>query len=105
MSCAELILITTATTRVTGWEPRNCRRSQERQRTRWRDEIRTFAGAGWSTLTPDSGPGGEMRLQHLPGEGWSMLTADRGPGGEIRLEHLPGQEGVHQHQTAGHVER
>ncbi len=24
-----------------------------RQRTRWRDEIRTFAGTGWSTLTPD----------------------------------------------------
>ncbi len=30
-----------------------------RQRTRWKDEIRAFAGAGWSTLTPDRGPGGE----------------------------------------------
>ncbi len=39
-----------------------------RQRTRWKDEIRAFAGAGWNTLTPDRGPGGEMRLEHLPGQ-------------------------------------
>ncbi len=32
-------------------EPRDCWRNQGRQRTRWRDEIRAFAGAGWSTLT------------------------------------------------------
>ncbi len=37
--------------------------SNIRQRTRWSDEIRAFAGAGWSTLTPDRGPGGEMRLK------------------------------------------
>ncbi len=55
------------TIKVTERQPRNCRRSQGRQRTRWRDEIRAFTGAGWSTLTPDRGPGGEMRLEHLPG--------------------------------------
>ncbi len=39
-----------------------------RQRTRWRDEIRAFAGSGWNTLTSDRGPAGEMRLEHLPGQ-------------------------------------
>ncbi len=39
------------TTLRTEWQPRNCR-SQGRQRTRWRDEIRAFAGAGWS-ITSD----------------------------------------------------
>ncbi len=32
------------TTRVTEWEHRNGRRNQGRQRVRWRDEIRAFAG-------------------------------------------------------------
>ncbi len=36
------------TTKVTEWQPRNWRR-QERQRTRWRDEVRAFAGAILST--------------------------------------------------------
>ncbi len=40
------------TTKVAEWQPANCR-SQGRQRTRWRDETRTFAGAGWGTLTSD----------------------------------------------------
>ncbi len=31
-------------------------------------EIRAFAGAGWSTRTPDRGQAdGEMRLENLPG--------------------------------------
>ncbi len=34
-------------------KPRNSKRSQGRQKIRWRDEIVTFAGAGWSTLTSD----------------------------------------------------
>ncbi len=55
------------TTKITERQPRNCRR-QGRQGTRWKDEIRAFARAGWSTLTPDRGPGGEMRLEHLPGQ-------------------------------------
>ncbi len=32
------------TTRVTEWQPKNGRRNQGRQRVRWRDEIRVFAG-------------------------------------------------------------
>ncbi len=36
-------------TKVTEWQPRH-RASQGRQMTRWRDEIRAFTGAGWSTL-------------------------------------------------------
>ncbi len=39
------------TTRVTEWQPRNGRRNQGRQRVRWRDEIRAFVGASWSSLT------------------------------------------------------
>ncbi len=38
---------------ATGWEPRNCNKSQGKQRVRWRDEITAVAGAGWSTLTSD----------------------------------------------------
>ncbi len=53
-----------------------------RQRTRWIYEIRAFAGAGLSTLTPD-----------------------KGPSGEVRLKHLPGQDGLHKHQTEDQVER
>lgn len=37
-------------TKVTERQPRNCRRNQERQKTRWRDAIRAFTGAGWRTL-------------------------------------------------------
>ncbi len=43
------------TTRVTEWQPRNIRRKQGRQRVRWRDEIRTFAGRSWSSLTLERG--------------------------------------------------
>ncbi len=32
------------TTRLTEWQQRNGRRNQGRQRVRWRDEIRAFAG-------------------------------------------------------------
>ncbi len=38
-------------------------------------------GGGWSTLTPDKGPGGEVRLEHLPGQDrvqWHFI----GRGGE-----------------------
>ncbi len=41
------------TTRVTEWQPWNCRRNQGRQRVRWRDEITAFAGPSWSSLTSD----------------------------------------------------
>ncbi len=41
------------TTRVTEWQPRNGRRNQGRQRVKWTDEIRAFAGANWSSLTTD----------------------------------------------------
>ncbi len=37
------------TKRVTEWQPRNSKRSQGRQKIRWRDEIVAFAGVGWST--------------------------------------------------------
>ena len=30
--------------RVTEWQPRDSKRNQGRQRTRWRDEIRSFTG-------------------------------------------------------------
>ncbi len=41
------------TTKVTEWQPRNGRRSQDKQRVRWRGEIRAFAGTSWSSLTSD----------------------------------------------------
>ncbi len=41
------------TKRAIHWQPRNCKRSQGRQRVRWMDEITAFAGAGCSTLTSD----------------------------------------------------
>ncbi len=41
------------TRKVTEWEPRNSKRSQNRQKIRWRDEIVAFTGVGWSTLTSD----------------------------------------------------
>ncbi len=41
------------TKRVTEWQPRNSKRSQERQRIRWRDKIVAFAGIRWSSLTSD----------------------------------------------------
>lgn len=44
------------------WQPRNCMRSQDRQRTIWRDENGTFAEARWqdgmcSHRTQGSGKG------------------------------------------------
>ncbi len=41
------------TKRVMEWQPRNSKRSQGRQRIRWRDEIAAFIGARWSSLTSD----------------------------------------------------
>ncbi len=41
------------TKKVTEWQPRNSKKSQRRQKTRWRDEIVTFAGVGRSTLISD----------------------------------------------------
>ncbi len=38
---------------VTEWQPRNSKRSQGRQRIRWRDEMAAFAGGRWSSLTSD----------------------------------------------------
>ena len=38
---------------VTEWEPRNGTRARGRPMTRWRDEIRKFAGLGWNRLTSD----------------------------------------------------
>ncbi len=52
-----------------------------RQRTRWSDEIRAFAGAGWNILTPDRGPGRD-EIRVFAGAGWNILTQDRGPGEE-----------------------
>ena len=39
------------TIRATEWEPRDGSRKRGRQNTRWRDEIRRFAGVGWNRLT------------------------------------------------------
>ena len=36
------------TVRLTEWQPRDGKRRQGRQRTRWRDEIRSFAGVSWN---------------------------------------------------------
>ncbi len=41
------------TKRVTEWQPRNSKRSQGKQKIRWRDEITPFAKAGCSTLKSD----------------------------------------------------
>ncbi len=41
------------TKRITEWQPRNSKRSQGRQRIRWRDEIVAFLGVRWSSLTSD----------------------------------------------------
>ncbi len=41
------------TKRVTEWQPRNSKRCQGRQRIRWRDEIVSFAGVRWNSLTSD----------------------------------------------------
>ncbi len=41
------------TKKVTEWQPRNSKRSQSRQRIRWRGETVAFAVVGWSTLTSD----------------------------------------------------
>lgn len=36
-----------------------------KQKTSWRDEIRTFAEVGWNTLTPDLEPVGDIVLEPL----------------------------------------
>ncbi len=41
------------TKKVKEWQLRNSKRSQGRQKTKWRDEIVAFASVGWSTLTSD----------------------------------------------------
>ena len=41
------------TIRLTEWLPRDGKRSKGRQRTRWSDELRKFAGIGWRRLTGD----------------------------------------------------
>ena len=42
------------TVRLTEWQPRDGKRSQGRQRTRWRDEIKRFAGINWTTKALES---------------------------------------------------
>ena len=39
------------TVKVTKWQPRDGNRSKGRPATRWRDEIRSFAGKNWERLT------------------------------------------------------
>ena len=39
------------TKKATEWQPRNCKRSQGRQRISLRDELVAFTGVGWITLT------------------------------------------------------
>ena len=41
------------TVRVTEWHPRDGKRRQGRQRIRWRDEIRSYAGKAWNRHTGD----------------------------------------------------
>ena len=43
------------TIRVTEWIPREGKHSRGRQKTRWGDEVRKFAGASWNTLAQDRG--------------------------------------------------
>lgn len=43
------------------------RYTNTRWKTSWRDDIRTFAGTGWSTLTPAKEA--EMKSEHLPKQG------------------------------------
>ena len=43
------------TIRVTEWIPREGKRSRGRQKVRWDDEVRKFAGASWNTLAQDRG--------------------------------------------------
>ena len=43
------------TIRVTEWQPRDGKRRQGRQRTRWKDEIRSFAGVAWNRRAADRG--------------------------------------------------
>ena len=43
------------TIRVTEWIPREGKRSRGRQKTRWGDEVRKFAGASWNQLAQDRG--------------------------------------------------
>ena len=41
------------TVRLTEWIPRDGKRNKGRQRSRWADELRKFAGLGWHRLTGD----------------------------------------------------
>ena len=41
------------TVRVTEWQPKDGKRRQGRQRTRWRDEIGGFAGVTWNRRAAD----------------------------------------------------
>ena len=41
------------TVRVTEWPPRNGKRRQNRQRTRRKDEIESFAGVTWNRQAAD----------------------------------------------------
>ena len=41
------------TVKVTEWQPRDGKRSKGRPNTRWRDEIRYFAGKNWTNITKD----------------------------------------------------
>ncbi len=50
MSCEDVI---TDGIREKQWQPRVGRKNQGRQRVRWKDEIRAFAGPSWSSLTSD----------------------------------------------------
>lgn len=43
------------TIRVTEWMPREGKRSQGRQKSRWGDDVRKFAGASWNQLAQNRG--------------------------------------------------
>ncbi len=64
------------TKRVTEWQPRNSKRSQGRQRIRWRDEIVAFAGVRWSSLTSDREEGGRGWERPLSCSGLAMADDD-----------------------------
>ena len=41
------------TVKVTEWQPRDGKRKQGRQRTRWKDDIHYFSGVTWNRLAAD----------------------------------------------------
>lgn len=57
-----------------------------------RDEIRSFARAGWST-PKDRELRRDIKLKLL------MKYSNSKQGGEVKLEPFPGQDGVHKDQT------